>query len=318
MKALGLHPQAAELLRQAGNSTRPNAHLLPVKEARRHFEEECAAAEAGEPVRTITELTIPVCGGTIPLRVYRPETGRRPAVVYLHGGGWVLGSINSHDGACRALANASSTVVVSVGYRLAPEHPFPTAVEDAYTATSWIADHGAELGIDASALAVAGDSAGGNLAAAVTLLARDRQELDIAFQLLVYPVTTTDLDRGCDDQYDGIILQRDELQWHQDNYLAEASDARSPLVSPLDRADLHHLPPAMVITAGCDPLHAQGELYADALRDAGVFVDHLHYEGMVHGFFQMPATLEDARDAIERAGAALRVGLRGPRPHTTA
>jgi acetyl esterase len=312
--ALGLHPQAAELLRQAASSTRPNAHLLPVKEARRYFDEECAAAEVGEPVKTIVELAIPVSGDTIPLRLYRPEAGRLPVAVYLHGGGWVLGSIDSHDAACRALANASSTVVVSVGYRLAPEHPFPAAVEDAYSATSWLARHGADLDIDTSVLAVAGDSAGGNLAAAVTLLARDRQEIDIAFQLLVYPVTTTDLDRGCDDQYDGIILQREELQWHQDNYLADASDGRSPLVSPLDHADLHGLPPAMIITAGCDPLHPQGELYADALRDAGVPTEHLHYDGMVHGFFQMPATLDDARDAIERAGAALSASLRRRAP----
>jgi acetyl esterase/lipase len=285
-------------------------HLLPVEEARRVFDAECAALGPGEDVASVVDVAIEVAGGVrVPARVYRPLPGTLPVVVYFHGGGWVLGSIDSHDVACRALANASGAVVVSVGYRRGPEHRFPTAVEDAYAATRWVVDRASSLDVDASRLAVAGDSAGGNLATAVALLARDRGAPSIAFQLLVYPVTTTDLAAGFDIAYEGVFLYRDEMQWHQDNYLASPRDRHDPLVSPLDAADLRGLPPALVITAGCDPLHAQGELYARALADAGVAVEHVEYPGMVHGFFQLPGVLDDGRAAVERAGAALREGL---------
>jgi acetyl esterase/lipase len=307
-----LHPQAAALLAAAAASTRPNAHLLPVAEARRHFDAEFAALGPGEPVDQVADVGIAVEGETIRARVYRPGGGRRAVVVYFHGGGWVLGSIDSHDAACRALSNASGAVVVSVGYRRGPEHRFPTAVEDAYAATLWVAEQGEALDVDPARLAVAGDSAGGNLATAVAVLARDRRAPAVAFQLLVYPVTTTDLEKGFDPGYEGVFLYRDEMQWHQDNYLATPDDRESALVSPLDAADLRGLPPAMVITAGCDPLHAQGELYARALQTAGVPVEHADYRGMAHGFFQMPGVLDDGRDAIARAGAALRAVLAEP------
>lgn len=310
----GIHPQAAALVERAAQSTRPNAHLLPVAQARRHFDAEATAAEAGQPVESVTELSLAVDGGPIGARVYRPVLGELPVTVYFHGGGWVLGSVDSHDAACRALANASSTVVVSVGYRRAPEHRFPTAVEDADAAIRWLSENGARLGLDPTRIAVAGDSAGANLAAAATLLARDRGCPMLSFQLLVYPVTTTDLVRGFDAAHEGIVLQRAELQWHQDNYLASPDDRRSPLVSMLDHAELRGLPPALVITAGYDPLHPQGELYAEALRDAGVDVEHLHYPGMIHGFFQMPATLDDAADAMRRAGVKLHAALATARP----
>jgi acetyl esterase len=304
-----LHPQAAALVAAAAAATRPNAHLLPVEEARRHFDAEYAALGPGEPVETVSDGLVDVPGAALPARVYRPTAGLLPVVLYLHGGGWVLGSVDSHDAACRALANASGAVVVSVGYRRGPEHRFPTAVEDAYAAACWVVAHAERLGVDGARLAVAGDSAGGNLAAAVALLARDRGQPAVAFQLLVYPVTTTDLSAGFDMAYEGVLLYRDELRWHQDNYLATPEDRRSPLVSPLDAADLRGLPAAMVITAGCDPLHPQGERYAEALTAAGVAVEHRHYPGMVHGFFQLPGSVDDAADAIRRAGAALRAQL---------
>jgi acetyl esterase/lipase len=304
-----MHPQAAALMERAARSARPNAHLLPVDEARRYFDEESAAAETGQAVQSVADVMIPVRGDEIRARAYRPTGGRLPVIVYLHGGGWVLGSILSHDATCRALANAACAVIVSVEYRRGPEHRFPIAVEDAFAACAWIADHGSDLGIDSERIAVAGDSAGANLAIAVTLLARERNYPEIAFQLLAYPVTTTDLDNGFDSDYDGVVLQRDELYWHQQNYFACAADARSPLASPLDQADLGGLPPAMVISAGCDPIHGQGERYAEALRRAGVSVEHVHYPGMVHGFIQLPATLDAAAEAIARAGAALNARL---------
>lgn len=301
-----LHPQAAALVEQSARSQRPNAHLLPVPEARRHFDRECAAAEAGEAVAQVTNMMVPTNGGSIPVRVYRPAAGRLGALIYLHGGGWVLGSIDSHDTVCRALANASGAAVISVGYRRAPEHRFPTAVEDAYVGLTWTVGHAAELEIDTGLLAVGGDSAGGNLAAAVALLARERHGPAIALQVLVYPVTTVDLERGFDDEHEGVVLQRAELLWHQRHYLTDSAEGRSPLVSPLDHAELGGLPPALVITAGCDPLHPQGHLYAEALRRAAVPVEHIHYPGMIHGFFQMPGTLDDARDAVSRVATALK------------
>ena len=335
-RAHELHPQAAEVLAAAAQSDRPNAHLLPVEEARRNFDADFAAVGPGDPVHEVADLRIEVDGAegwrrrpddrtdpdavmaagggsagrlSIPARLYRPAGGRLPAVVYFHGGGWLLGSVESHDAACRALANASGAAVVSVGYRRGPEHRFPVAVEDCYAAARWVHDRAQELEVDPRRLAVAGDSAGGNLATAVALLARDRGEPPVALQLLVYPVTTTDLEKGFDRAYEGFFLYYDELQWHQDNYLSSPEDRRSPLVSPLDAADLRGLPPAMVITAQCDPLHAQGELYAQALAAAGVQVEHRHYPGMVHGFFQLPSLFDDGRDAVERAGAALRAAF---------
>lgn len=301
-----LTPQAAEMLRSALSSDRPNAHLLPVEEARRNFESDFAAVGPGEDVAEVKDLDIPVEGGSVPARAYRPRSGRLPAVVYLHGGGWLLGSIDSHDAVARALANAAEAVVVSVGYRRGPEHRFPTAVEDAYAATAWVVAHADELGIDAGAVAVAGDSAGGNLATATAILARDRGGPALRAQVLAYPVTTTDLDLGFDPDYEGYFLYRDELQWHQDNYLDDPARKGDPLVAPLGNADLRDLPPALVITAQCDPLHRQGELYADALRDAGVDVTHRAYPGVVHGFFQLPMLFAEGADAVGLAGDTLR------------
>ena len=308
-RASELHPQAAEILAEAAKSDRPNAHLLPVEEARHNFDADFEAAGPGEPVESVVDTTIAVEGGQVPARVYRPAAGELPVVAYFHGGGWLLGSIESHDAVCRALANASGAVVVSIGYRRGPEHRFPTALEDCYAAVAWIVDRAGDLGVDAGRLAVAGDSAGGNLATAVAIAARERGGPPIAFQLLAYPVTTTDLDKGFDDAYEGFFLYRDELQWHQDNYLRSPEDRADPLVAPLDAADLESLPPAMVITAQCDPLHAQGELYADALAEAGVEVEHVHYDGMVHGFFQLPGVFDDGHAAVQRAGGALRAAL---------
>ncbi|MBS1870050.1 MAG: alpha/beta hydrolase [Actinobacteria bacterium] len=301
-----LAPAAAELLRGALASERPNAHLLPVEQARRNFDADFAAVGPGEDVAEVRDHRIPVEGGAVPARSYRPAAGTLPAVVYLHGGGWLLGSVESHEAVTRALANAAAAVVVSVGYRRGPEARFPTAVEDAYAALLWTVEHAAELGVDPRRVAVAGDSAGGNLATAVARLARDRGGPALALQVLAYPVTTTDLDVGFDGDYQGYFLYRDELQWHQDNYLADPGQRDDPLVSPLEADDLAGLCPALVITAQCDPLHRQGELYAEALARAGVAVEQRAYAGMVHGFFQLPSVFEEGRDAVELAGAALR------------
>jgi acetyl esterase len=260
-----------------------------------------------EPVREVAGLTIPGPGGGLALRLYRPAVERPlPALLYFFGGGWVLGSIDTADGVSRALANATGALVVVPGYRLAPEHPFPAAVDDCYAALRWVAAHAAEIGADPARLAVGGDSAGGNLAAAVTLLARaDDQEL--AGQLLVYPNT----DQRAGDQPapgadDPFLFNRHSVAWYRRHYLAGPDDAESPLASPLRAETLAGLPPALVITAEYDPLRAEAEAYARRLADDGVPVDLTRYPGMAHGFFTMLGTLDASRAAIAQAAAHLR------------
>ena len=307
-----LDPAARKLLDEVAASGRPNAHLLPIAEARANFESAYAGLGPGEDVAGTAEHEIPVTGSMIPARSYRPAgtgEGDRPAlVVYFHGGGWLMGSVDSHDGICRSLANASGAVVLSVGYRRAPEAQFPAAAEDALLATRW-AHAGAELlGADPDRLAVAGDSAGGNLAAVVCQDLRDAGEPIVRFQLLVYPVTTTDLEIGFDMAYEGFSLYRDELLWHQEHYLSSRADARNPRVSPL-LGDASGLPPALIQAAECDPLHAQAELYRDLLAAAGVPVAFRCYAGMIHGYFGLDGIFGLAREAMDDAGAALRDAL---------
>lgn len=305
-KAAELAPAAADILASSVTSDRPNAHLLPVEEARINFEADFAAVGAGEDVFEIREHLVDVDGGQVGVREFRPAGGVLPAIVYFHGGGWLLGSPDSHQAVCRALANASGAAVFSVDYRRGPESRFPAAVEDSYAATEWVHRKAAALEVDAERIAVAGDSAGGNLATVVAMLARDRGGPPLTMQVLAYPVTTTDLDVGFDGDYEGFFLYRDEMQWHQDNYLPSSKQRTDPLVSPLEHARLHGLPPALVLTAQCDPLHAQGDLYARALERAGVAVEHRQFAGMVHGFFQLPSVFQEGTEAIRLAGDALR------------
>ena len=308
-KAAQLTPEAADLLVSSLSSGRPNAHLLPVEEARRYYEADLAAVGSGEEVAEVRDHRVQVGGDDIAVREFRPSSRAVPALVYFHGGGWVLGSIASHQAVCRRLANAAHAAVFSVEYRRAPEWRFPAAVEDSYAATAWVAKHFAELGLIGGRLAVAGDSAGGSLATGVAMLARDRGGPQLALQVLAYPVTTTDLSIGFDDDYERFFLWREEMQWHQDNYLPDPSRRSDPLVSPLDHGALEGLPPALILTAQCDPLHAQGELYAEALERAGVAVVHRQWPGVVHGFFQSPAIFPEGAEAVQVAAEALRTIL---------
>jgi acetyl esterase len=305
-KVSELTPDAADVLASSVASDRPNAHLLPVQEARRNFDADFAAVGAGEEVAAVREHRVTVDAGEIAVREFRPATGTLPAVVYFHGGGWLLGSLDSHQAVCRALANASGAAVFSVDYRRGPESRFPTAVEDCYTAVEWVHEQAAGLEVDPERLAVAGDSAGGNLATAVAMLARDRGGPRLTMQMLAYPVTTTDLTVGFDGDYEGFFLYRDEMQWHQDNYLSSPRQRTDPLVSPLDHGELRDLPPALVLSAQCDPLHAQSELYAQALELTGVVAEHRQWPGMVHGFFALPSVFPEGAEAIQVAGQALR------------
>jgi acetyl esterase/lipase len=226
--------------------------------------------------------------------------------VYFHGGGWVVGDLDTHEAICRTLANPASCVVASVDYRCAPECRYPTAAEDAYAATCWIAEHAGELGVDARRLALCGDSAGGNLAAVVPLMARDRGGPRVALQVLVYPVTDCDLDTpSYRENATGYILTREGMRWYWEQYAPGLAERREPYASPLRASSLAALPPALVVTAEYDPLRDDGELYARRLAEAGVPVALSRYAGLVHSFFRLTNVLDAARAAVREVADAL-------------
>jgi len=262
-------------------------------------------------VASVEDLEVPGPVGAIPVRVYRPSQREGlPALVYFHGGGWAICSIETHDPTCRQLANAAECVVVSVDYRLAPEHPFPAAPEDCYAALGWVARHAGSLGADARRLAVGGDSAGGNLAAVVAQIARDRRGPALCHQLLVYPVTDHAFDTpSYAENAQAPILTRDGMRFFWDAYLARAEDGANPYASPLRAKELSGLPPAHVITAEFDPLRDEGEAYAARLAEAGVPVRCDRYDGMVHGFFGFTEMIERAREAVAGAADELRASF---------
>jgi acetyl esterase len=274
-----------------------------------------AAATAGprRSLPAVGDLAIPGPAGTIPARFYEPPGAgleKRPLIVYLHGGGWTIGDLDTCDGVCRFLAASTPAAVLSVGYRLAPEHPFPAAVEDALAAFRWAAVDNSRLGADPDRIAVAGDSAGGNLAAAVSLLARDEDGPRPTMQALIYPVTDAVGGQQSRDAFaDGFLLTRADMDWFERHYLPPAVDRTDPRVSMLRAADLSGLPPAYVTTAGFDPLRDEGEAYAERLREAGVPVTLRRHPGLIHGFANMTAISPTARAAMLEVAAAIRIGL---------
>jgi acetyl esterase len=308
---MAVAPEIQELLDRLAASGRPPLHRQSVAQARA-FHLQDAAPLNGEPVpvAAVADRAVPGPGGELPVRVYTPEGEPPfPIVVFFHGGGWVVGTLDSYDPLCRALAAAVPAVVVSVGYRLAPEHRWPAAVEDAYAATLWASRHAAELGGAQHRLAVAGDSAGGNLAAVVALGARDRGGPAIAFQLLVYPALDAAGDTGSWREYaEGFYLTAAGMRWYWDHYLGGA-DGAAPDASPLRAAFLGGLPPALVVTADHDVLRDEGEAYTARLREAGVAADVRRVEGVVHGFFRWRAVTGAADAALQDAAAALREAL---------
>jgi acetyl esterase len=264
-----------------------------------------------EEVARVESRTLPGPAGEIPVRIYAASQARRlPALVYFHGGGFVIGSLDTHDGTCRSLANAIGCTVVSVDYRLAPEHRFPAGPEDCYAATRWVAEKGAEIGVDTSRIAIGGDSAGGNLAAVVALMARDRRGPALRHQLLIYPVADHDFTTASyQENAQGYLLSREMMRWFWNHYLERAEDGANPYASPLRAASLAGLPPAHVITAEYDPLRDEGEALASRLQEAGVPTTQVRYDGMFHGFFSMNAMLDAARRAVAEAAAAVRTRL---------
>lgn len=304
-RAPDLHPEAKTILDRVDL---PPTHALSVDGAREALRDLLVDDEERDDDLTVRNLSIPGPDGpkqSLAVRAYAPPTegstrdgdAGLPVLVYFHGGGWVRGDLDTHDGLCRLLAEAADCVVCSVDYRRAPEHPFPTPVHDAYAATEWAAEHASVVGGDPDRIAVGGDSAGGNLAAAVTLVARERDGPAIDHQVLLYPVTDYAFDT---DSYEenaaGYLLSRASMRWYWARYLDDEMDGANPYASPLRAPDLSALPSATVVTAGYDPLRDEGAAYADRLREAGVSVTHAEYPGMVHVFASFP-DLDRARDA---------------------
>ena len=311
---MALLPEIRSLLDQQATSGRPPLHHQSVEQARAfHVADAAALNGPPAPVAAVADRLVPGPAGELPVRVYTPEGSRPfPIVVFFHGGGWVVGTLDTYDPLCRALAAVTPAVVVSVDYRLAPEHRWPAAVEDAYAATEWASRNAAALGGAQHRLAVAGDSAGGNLAAVVALGARDRGGPAIAFQLLVYPALDAAGDTGSWAEFaEGHYLTAAGMRWYWDHYLAGA-DGGAPDASPLRAAFVGGLPPALVIGADHDILRDEGEAYAARLRDAGVDATASRHPGVVHGFFRWRAVTGAADTALQEAATALRRALGPP------
>ena len=297
-----LHPDAAAFLAQRESLGVRPVNELSVAEGREQSIRICPLPGPDDVVGHVHDRALPGPNGDIPVRIYVPagvteEQHPLPVIVYFHGGGWVIGNLETDDVRCRQLARASNAVVVSVNYRHAPEDRFPAAAEDAYAAVRWVAENAAEMGEDPQRIAVAGVSAGGNLAAAVALMAKERGGPPLAFQALIVPVTNYSFDTASYGECaDGYGLTREAMVWYWRQYLASPEDGDNPFASPLRAADLSGLPPAYVATAEYDPLRDEGDAYALRLREAGVPVVRARFEGMIHGFLGADAFLRIGRE----------------------
>jgi len=304
-----LDPQAKAFLDQMVAMGGPPLHSLSVPDARALMVALSGMSGTRDlPVAKAEDRIIPGPAGAIPVRVYTPHgTGPLPLLVYFHGGGWVIGGIDTHDGVCRELAHGAGAIVMSVDYRLAPEHKFPAAADDCYAAVAWAAAHAGEIGADPARIAVGGDSAGGNLTCVTALMARDKGGPRLCFQLPIYPATSHALDMpSYHENATGYLLETEAMVWFWGHYLARKADGESVYASPLRATDLRGLPPAFVITAEFDPLRDEGEAYAKRLQEAGVPTRLRRFDGMIHGFFGMSGIMDQAKTAIAESCAALR------------
>jgi acetyl esterase len=311
-----LDPQAKALIDLMVARAVPAVHTLSPADARRFYRERRSFTQPDAPaVAQVEDRTITGPHGAVPLRIYRPHDGAAalPALVYFHGGGWTIGDLDTHDVLCRQLCLGAGVVVVSVDYRLGPEHRFPAAVDDALAAVRWVQAEVQMLGIDASRIALGGDSAGGNIAASLAILlrdARDAAEAAPAFQLLIYPAT--DMRHIAPSHRvngQGYLLTTQSIDYYRGHYLADRAQRTDPRASPLLAANHRGLPPALILTAGFDPLRDEGRQYADALSAAGNAVQYICFERQVHGFITMGRLIDEANTAVDLCASALRRAL---------
>jgi acetyl esterase len=308
-----LDPDAAAVFAAFQEAGRPPYETLSPAQAREFYLQGRVVTNPEPPeLKSVQPLAIPSPAGSIPARVYTPKAprlsnGLAPCLVFFHGGGWVIGDLDSHDVVCRKLADEGQLIVISVDYRLAPEHKFPAAVDDAIAATKWISGNAKQFGIDASRLVVGGDSAGGNLAAVVAISARDGDGPAIAGQVLIYPATDFAMTHPSHREPEtSILLTHSVIKWFRDHYLVGTADAGDWRASPARAATLVGLPPAYVLTAGADPLRDEGNEYAERLEQAGVAVTYRTFPGQFHGFFTMGKLLRQANVAATEIGAWLK------------
>jgi acetyl esterase len=300
---VSLDPQIASLI-EALDAGFPPVHTMSGAQARATIRSRFVAPTEPQAVADVRDETIPGTGGEVPVRIYRPHGDDLPILIYAHGGGFVFCDLDSHDELCRDLANLIPAVVISVDYRLAPEHQWPAAAEDIYATARWAVDNAAIFGADAAVVMVGGDSAGGNLATVAALMARDRGGPSLAAQLLIYPVIGADFDNESYRLFGkGFYNPKPALQWYWDQYVPTLADRKHPYASPL-QAKLTSLPPAVVVLAGHDPLRDEGIAYADALEAAGVVTARSLFEGGIHGFMTMPV-LDIAHEARRQTCAQL-------------
>lgn len=310
---MALHPQIQAALKAMADARLPAIESMAPAEARAVFDA-MAKARGGTPapIARVEDRAVPGPHGEVPLRIYWPEAaGTRPAVLYFHGGGHVLGNLDTHDVVARNLCGGSGAIVVSVDYRLGPEHRFPAAADDSWAAYRWLREAAPGIGADPDRLAVCGDSAGGNLAAVVALLARDAGESAIRLQALVYPVVDFGLSGDSYERYaEGYgVLTRGAMEWFRSHYLAAPADSGDWRASPARAPSHARLPPAVIVAAECDVLHDEGVRYAEILRAAGVPVDYRQFPGMIHGFFAMTPAVDGAVAAQRHVAEALRRAL---------
>lgn len=305
---MGLNPKIQAFLKQVNAQPLPLESVSPAQ-----FRNQARMQDDGpkQEVAKVEDGQIELHDRTLPIRIYHSENKVQPALVFYHGGGWVVGSIDSHDATCREIANMAACTVVSVDYRLAPEHKFPAAVEDAYEAFQWVSANAERLGIEGAKIAVGGDSAGGNLATVVCLLAEERAGHKPVFQLLLYPSTgyTGEEPASLRENAEGYLLTKRLMNWFRSHYYRTEADRFNPNASPIRSELLHTLPPAAILTAEYDPLRDEAQAYAEQLKREGVDVFVKNYEGLIHGFAGFTAEVEEAYQAVAEGAAQLRQAL---------